>query len=97
MRGDAAGAGHVKFWRLEGGAAHWAFDGAVPVIDGFRHSMQASWTGTSARLVIDGAPATMRAQLPDSQFDLDRIDVGFSQASSGAIEGLVAGLQIGAM
>jgi hypothetical protein len=39
--------------------------------------------------------ATQAAIISNAQpFALDRIDVGFSLASSGALEGLVAGLRI---
>jgi hypothetical protein len=96
VRGDL---GLVKFWELSGGAmnTHWTFDGVTPVIDGRRHALQASWDAASAHLVIDGASASMPAIIPNTQpFGFDRIDVGFSE-SSGALEGLIAGLQIGAM
>jgi hypothetical protein len=98
VRGDKAGAGKVKFWRLVGGATHWAFDGALPVTDGGPHALAGSWDSSSAHLLVDGHPSDMSAQLPNTDLaGLNRIDVGFSQASSGALEGLVFGLRIGAM
>jgi hypothetical protein len=98
VRGDAAGAGNVKFWRLEAGQAQWAFDGLVPVTDGAPHDVLASWGMTSALLRVDGRSTQMAVQAPSAaSFGLDRIDVGFSQLSSGPLEGLVAGLHVGAM
>jgi hypothetical protein len=92
------GGGNVQFWRLDNGQTHWSFFVDAPVIDGRLHSMKAGWDVTSAHLVVDGATGQMGAQLANSQpFALDRIDVGFSEVSSGALEGLVIGLQIGAM
>ena len=47
-------------------------------------------------VIDDGTPKEMplsRAQ----PMGLDRLEVGFSENSSGALEGLVAGLTIGAM
>ena len=96
--GPSDDGGNVKFWRLENNDTYWSFDGALPVIDGRIHDMQASWDVASAHLVISARSAQMAAQMSNAQpLGLDRIDVGFSQASSGALEGLVAGLQIGAM
>jgi hypothetical protein len=46
---------------------------------------------------LDGVPATQDALIAnDPPFSLDRIDVGFSSKSSGSLEGLVAGIEIGA-
>jgi hypothetical protein len=90
--------GNVKFWRLENNATHWAFNGGVSVVNGRAHALEASWDAASAHLVIDMQPTQMAAQMANDQpLALDRIDVGFSQASSGALGGLVWGLQIGAM
>ena len=98
VRGDAAGAGNVKFWRLEAGQARWAFDGLVPVTDGAPHDVLATWGMTSALLRVDGRSTQMAVQMPSAApFGLDRIDVGFSQLSSGPLEGLVAELHVGAM
>jgi hypothetical protein len=92
------GGGNVQFWRLDSGQTHWSFFVDAPVIDGRVHSMTASWDVTSAHLVVDQSTGQMNAQIANSQpFALDRIDVGFSEVSSGALEGLVLGLQIGAM
>jgi hypothetical protein len=93
VRGDV---GRVGFWGLSPAATHWTFDGVPSVIDGARHRLSAGWDAATARLVIDGMSATMPVMPNAAPFGLDRIDVGFSE-SSGALEGLVAGLQIGAM
>jgi hypothetical protein len=90
--------GNVKFWRLENNATHWSFNGGLAVVDRRVHALEASWDVASAHLVIDGQPTQMTAQMANDQpLALDRIDVGFSQASSGALSGLVSALQIGAM
>jgi hypothetical protein len=92
VRGDL---GRLTFWGLSGGATHWTFDHPASLLDGLRHAVDAEWDATSARLVVDGVPATQAAIISNAQpFALDRIDVGFSLASSGALEGLVAGLRI---
>jgi hypothetical protein len=94
VRGDQ---GRAKFWGLRGGDTHWTFDHPASMIDGVLHAITASWDATSARIAIDGAAETRDATLPNTPpFVFDRIDVGFSESSSGALEGLVAGLQIGA-
>jgi hypothetical protein len=101
LRGDAAGSGRVAFWGLNGGngKARWAFDVGPSVTDGDLHTLRATWDDVSAQLLIDGmgdppTPQQLGNPLPSG---LDRIDVGFSQASSRALEGLVTGLRIGAM
>jgi hypothetical protein len=98
VRGDMAGAGNVKFWRLVGGVTHWTFDGAAPVTDGARHLVTARWDASSAHLLVDDKATDMAAQAPNTDLlGLNRIDVGFSEAASGALEGLVFSLVIGAM
>jgi hypothetical protein len=90
--------GKVKLWRLDNMQTYWAFTGGAPVNDGRLHQVKGTWDASSAQLVIDlGAPtnATSSASGPPIMFD--RIDVGFSKASSGWLEGLVSGLRIGAM
>ncbi len=89
--------GLLKFWGLSDGAAHWAFSHPSSPLDGLRHAVEAHWGPTSADLSLDGVPATQDALIAnDSPFSLDRIDVGFSSKSSGSLEGLVAGIEIGA-
>jgi hypothetical protein len=96
--GGPPDAGFVKFWRLENNAQHWAFDSGKRIDDGAAHAMTATWDATSAHLLVDDASTDMAAQISNaSPLGLNRIDVGFSQVSSGALEGLVSGLQIGAM
>ena len=96
--GGPPDAGFVKFWRLENDDQHWAFDSGKRIDDGAAHLMTATWDATSAHLLVDDARTDMPAQISSAQpLSLNRIDVGFSQLSSGALEGLVSGLQIGAM
>jgi hypothetical protein len=96
--GGGADAGFVKFWRLENNAPHWAFDSGARIDDGVAHQMTATWDATSAHLLVDAQRTEMAAQISNAQpLSFNRIDVGFSQLSSGALEGLVSGLEIGAM
>jgi hypothetical protein len=96
--GGGSDAGFTKFWRLENNAPHWAFDSGKRIDDGLMHTMTATWDATSAHLQVDDASTAMSAQISNATpLSFNRIDVGFSQASSGALEGLVSGLQIGAM
>jgi hypothetical protein len=46
---------------------------------------------------VDGVPVSQNALIANTPpFSLDRIDVGFSSSSSGNLEGLLAGIEIGA-
>ena len=97
VRGDTGLAG---FWGLSTAGTHWTFDGptTAPLVDGTRHAIVGSWNAAAARLAIDGAGATQAQMIANAPpIVLDRIDVGFSEASSGALEGLVSSLEIGAM
>jgi hypothetical protein len=96
-RGDSGLAG---FWGLSTMGTHWTFDAPAssPVTDGARHVVVGTWTASLARLAIDGASTTQAQMLAGAPaIPLDRIDVGFSEASSGALEGLAGSLEIGAM
>jgi hypothetical protein len=93
VRGDM---GLAEFWGISTGATYWTFDNPTTLIDGRRHTMQASWNQTSAHIVVDGITQDQNVLLPDPPpFVLDRIDVGFSEKSGGPLEGLIAGLRIG--
>jgi hypothetical protein len=96
--GTIADTGKLKFWGLRGGNTHWSFDHPTAMIlDGAPHTVVADWDATSARVAVDGVvfmERTLAANAPP--FAFDRIDVGFSGKSSGALEGLIAGLEIGA-
>ncbi|HSZ83722.1 MAG TPA: hypothetical protein VLA14_15660 [Polyangia bacterium] len=96
-RGDSGLAG---FWGLSTMGTHWTFDAPAssPVTDGARHVVVGTWNASLARLAIDGASTTQAQMLAGAPaIPLDQIDVGFSEASSGALEGLVGSLEIGAM
>lgn len=93
VRGDQ---GRAQFWGLRNQDAHWTFDHPTPMIDGMLHEIRASWDATSATLAIDRVAETRTATLPNTPpFVFDRIDIGFSESASGALEGLVSGLRIG--
>ncbi|HEX4403320.1 MAG TPA: hypothetical protein VH560_00725 [Polyangia bacterium] len=97
VRGDT---GLAAFWGLSTPGTHWTFDApaTAPVTDGARHTVIGSWDASMARLTIDTASKTQAQMMPGAPaIPLDRIDVGFSEASSGALEGLVGSLEIGAM
>ncbi len=86
----------LKFWGLNAGATHWAFVHPASLVDGQRHQLEASWGPDSAELTVDGKSVMKKAQLANElAFSFDRIDVGFSSNSSGSLEGLVAGIEIG--
>ena len=88
--------GELKFWGLIGGDTHWAFNHPASFMDGLRHAVEADWDTSSATLSVDGVPALENALTPnDPPFSPDRIEIGFSSSSSGSLEGLVAGIQIG--
>ncbi len=88
--------GELKFWGLQGGDTHWAFDHPAPFTDGKWHAVVASWDKGSAVLTVDGVALTEAALSPNlPAFSLNRIDVGFSSSSSGSLDGLVSRLEIG--
>jgi hypothetical protein len=94
VRGDL---GVTKFWGLRGGDTYWTFDHPTPVIDGVLHTLRVGWDPATARVELDGVVKALPVLLPnDAPFPLNRIDIGFSAQSSGALEGLVGGLTIGA-
>jgi hypothetical protein len=94
VRGDM---GLMKFWGLRDPDTYWAFDHPTSMLDGKVHTLRAGWDATTARVELDGVPRVMQMQLPNGPpFLLNRIDVGFSAQSSGALEGLVGSLTIGA-
>jgi hypothetical protein len=87
----------LKFWGLQGGDAHWQFTHPVSLVDGLRHSIEADWGSDFASLSVDGVSLKQNALLPNEPpFSFNRIDLGFSSNSSGTLEGLLAGLEIGA-
>ncbi|HTA21473.1 MAG TPA: hypothetical protein VK989_19410 [Polyangia bacterium] len=97
VRGDTGRAG---FWGLSTMGTHWTFDAPAtsPVTDGARHTVVGSWNASLARLAIDTTSTTQAQMMAGAPpIPLDQIDVGFSEASSGALEGLVGSLAIGAM
>jgi hypothetical protein len=93
VTGDTA---ELKFWALSEGATHWAFTHPLSPSDGLRHQVEASWGPNFAALSLDGSVVMKDALLAnDPPFALDRIDVSYSANSSGSLEGLVAGIEIG--
>jgi hypothetical protein len=88
--------GELKFWGLSDGETHWAFTHPSSPIDGLRHQIEASWGPSFAQLSVDGTSIMNDPLIANSPaFSLDRIDVSFSSNSSGSLEGLVAGIEIG--
>jgi hypothetical protein len=88
--------GELKFWALGDGETHWAFTHPLSPIDGRRHQIEASWGPSFAQLSVDGTSITNDRLIESpAAFALDRIDVSFSSNSSGSLEGLVAGIEIG--
>jgi len=92
VTGDA---GELKFWALQGGATHWAFNHPASFVDGQWHAAVAAWDAASASLAVDGVAVTQAALVPNSAvFSLNRLDVGFSSSSSGSFGGLVSGVEV---
>ena len=93
IRGDT---GQLKFLGLNQSDTHWAFDHTVSLLDGLRHRVDANWGPTLETLSVDGVLVQRTAQIAnDPPFALDRMDLGFSDNSSGSLEGLLGGLEIG--
>jgi hypothetical protein len=99
VTGAATGQSMLELLGLQGGVGLWAVQDSTSVIDGNRHSIRADWSPRAASMWVDGmqAPATQAVQgdggVPTS---LDNMDVGFSVNSSGYLEGLVSGIEVGA-
>jgi len=86
----------LKFWGIQQGATHWAFKHPVSFVDGQRHALEASWGPDFARLAVDGTSLEQMALIANQpSFALDQIDIGFALMSSGSLDGLIAGLEIG--
>jgi hypothetical protein len=96
--GTIADTGKLKFWGLRGNVTHWAFDHpSASLPDGAPHTVVADWNETVARVAVDDVLAMETALARNTPpFAFDRIDVAFSGKSSGALEGLIARLEIGA-
>ena len=93
IRGDT---GKLKFLGLNQSETHWAFDHTVSLLDGLSHTVEARWGPTLETLSVDGVALERAAQIAnDPPFALDRIDIGFSDKSSGSLEGLLGGIEIG--
>lgn len=86
--------GELKFWGLRDGDTHWAFAHPASIIDGLRHTIRADWGPSLAELSVDGVSLQQSVENVPA-FSLDRIDVSFSSNSSGSLEGLIGGLEIG--
>jgi hypothetical protein len=96
LRGDND---QLKFWALDGqsNAAFWAFSSDKALIaNGARHSLVAGWDASSARLVIDRDQPLSAPVQGTPPATLDEIDLGVSEKSAGAFEGLISGFRIGA-
>lgn len=87
----------LKFWGLREERTHWDFAHPVAFTDGLRHDIRAEWTAANATLTVDDVTLQQTALLPIVPFGLDRIDVAFSQESSGNLEGLIGGFELGTL
>lgn len=88
----------LEFLGLQGGLGQWAFQDSTSVVDGNRHSILAEWNTHSASMWVDQMqpPATQALQGGGAPPSVDNMDVGFSVNSSGYLEGLVSGIEVGA-
>jgi hypothetical protein len=96
LRGDN---NQIKFWALsdQNNDVFWAFSSENALIaDGARHSLVAGWDASSASLVVDRAPPLSAPVQGTPPATLDEIDLGVSEQSAGAFEGLISGFRIGA-
>ena len=93
IRGDT---GQLKFLGLNQSDTHWAFDHTVSLLDGLRHTVVANWSPQQESLSVDAVTLQRNAQIAnDPPFSLDRIDISFSENSSGSLEGLLGAIEIG--
>jgi hypothetical protein len=83
----------VRFQSLLGKTAPWTVTGAATVTDGNVHHLAASVAAGEASLSVDGATLKAPAEAYDTS-KLDRIEVGASKTSSGALTGMVRRLSI---
>jgi hypothetical protein len=98
VTGAATGpASPLEFLGLQDGVGLWALQGASVVVDGNRHSILAEWNPRAASMWVDGTQAPTQAVQGDvgAPPSLDNMDIGFSVNSSGYLEGLVSGIQVG--
>jgi hypothetical protein len=80
---------------LLGKAAPWTVTDAARVTDGEIHQVQATVAAGKATLVVDGVSTEQNAMPYDTSM-LDRIEVGASKNSSGALTGLLRHVSIAA-
>jgi hypothetical protein len=80
--------GSLQFWGKQGDATHWQFSSADVVTDGNVHQIGASVGPGGATLSVDGKTTTEPAGAYDLT-TLDRVEVGMSTSSSGALTGIV--------
>lgn len=85
----------VRFGSLLGKAAPWTVTDAARVTDGELHQVQATVAAGKATLVVDGVSTEQNAMPYDTSM-LDRIEVGASKNSSGALTGLLRHVSIAA-
>ncbi|HVY31421.1 MAG TPA: hypothetical protein VHB79_32935 [Polyangiaceae bacterium] len=86
---------NVRFGSLLGKAAPWTVTDAALVTDGEPHQVRATVAAGKATLVVDGA-TTERDAMPYDTSMLDRIEVGASKNSSGALTGILRHVSIAA-
>lgn len=80
--------GALRFWGLQGDTTPWQFGSPTRVTDGKLHQVVASVDQTGAALSVDGARTTAPAERFDTSV-LDRVAIGTSVNSSGALTGIV--------
>ncbi len=98
VTGAATGpASMLELLGLQGGLGQWAIQDSTSVVDGNRHSILAEWNTHAASMWVDQmqTPATQALQAGGAPPSVDNMDVGFSVNSSGYLEGLVSGIEVG--
>jgi hypothetical protein len=80
--------GGINFWGLQGAATPWQFSSPAQVTDGAVHQVVASVGPSGAALSVDGKSTAAPAERYDTTV-LDRVEIGMSTSSSGALTGIV--------
>ncbi|HXK16484.1 MAG TPA: LamG-like jellyroll fold domain-containing protein, partial [Polyangiaceae bacterium] len=85
--------GAARFVGTQGATVPWLVSSAQTLTDGKLHAVSASVGPTSASITVDGTTVTGKAAPFDTSV-LDRIEIGISATSSGALTGLVRHVRI---
>jgi hypothetical protein len=94
---DASGVGddgYAFIRSTEGGVQVDMRPQTLDMVDGDLHTLKLAWRANLVEMLRDGAKATPDTVCADMPNDLDRIDVGQSQAAANGLGGLISNLRI---